>query len=152
MRSQEHAHYFNGPRRLLLHHLILSQNPYSLHSRKAFRKEHPTAACTTGQSFTFDQHLLRTCPFVVRNFMARETPLKYSHNSDGDKIIPSSIRSDGSIRPERRIREGYIPQDEQPTYKSKSALERRGYKSCPGKVTPSRLLHSGFPFRIRFHR
>eukprot|EP00210_Caulerpa_lentillifera_P001082 g1043.t2 len=64
--------------------------------------------------------------------MAQENALKYSLNSEGKKVIPSSTRADGSIRPERRIREGYTPQDEQPIYKTKAALVRRGHQQCPG--------------------
>ena len=59
--------------------------------------------------------------------------LQYATNSDGERIIPGSRRADGSLRPERRIREGYVPQEDRPLYQSRSALERRGVTICPGE-------------------
>jgi hypothetical protein len=40
----------------------------------------------------------------------------------GDKVIPGSVRPDGTVRKERRIRSGYVPQDEQPVYQSRGTL------------------------------
>jgi partner of Y14 and mago protein len=42
----------------------------------------------------------------------------YVVTEDGEKVLPGSRRPDGTIRKERRIRAGYVPQDEQPVYQS----------------------------------
>lgn len=41
---------------------------------------------------------------------------QYSVNEQGEKIIAPSLRADGSVRKERKVRAGYIPQDEVPVY------------------------------------
>lgn len=47
-------------------------------------------------------------------------------SSQGDqgeeRVIVGSKRPDGTYRKERRVRAGYVPQDEQPVYQSKGAL------------------------------
>ena len=42
----------------------------------------------------------------------------------GDKLLRGSVRPDGTVRKDRRIRAGYTPQDEQPTYQPRAALVR----------------------------
>ncbi|KAF5831493.1 hypothetical protein DUNSADRAFT_13051 [Dunaliella salina] len=43
-----------------------------------------------------------------------------------------SRRPDGTYRKERRVREGYVPQEEQPVYMSKGALAKQNVPICPG--------------------
>lgn len=68
----------------------------------------------------------------------------YSENEQGERVIPASRRADGSLRPERRVREGYVPQEMQPLYQSRAALERRGVPLCPG-IRPSTSLPTSSP-------
>ena len=42
----------------------------------------------------------------------------------GERVIESTKRPDGTYRRERRVRPGYVPQDEQPVYQSKGTLVR----------------------------
>ena len=52
-----------------------------------------------------------------------------------------SLTQDGTMRKERRIREGYTPQDEQPVYMSRGALVRA--RACAD--TPHMLLMASNP-------
>ncbi len=45
-------------------------------------------------------------------------PLGAVRSDDGQVVVPSSRRADGSVRKPIRIREGYLPQDEVPKYKT----------------------------------
>ncbi|KAL3161444.1 Mago binding [Trebouxia sp. C0010 RCD-2024] len=53
-------------------------------------------------------------------------------NQDEEKIIESTKRPDGTYRKERRVRAGYVPQDEQPVYQSKGTLFKQSVPKCPG--------------------
>ena len=48
--------------------------------------------------------------------------------SEGVKIIPPSVRADGSMRKPIRIRQGYVNQDEVPKYVAPALRGRRGKK------------------------
>ncbi|KAG2447701.1 hypothetical protein HYH02_007161 [Chlamydomonas schloesseri] len=50
----------------------------------------------------------------------------------GEKVIAGSVRPDGTVRKERRIRAGYTPQDEQPVYQSRGTLAKANIPTCPG--------------------
>ena len=44
---------------------------------------------------------------------------QYVVNSAGETVIPGTRRPDGTVRKERRVRDGYIPPDERKTYMSR---------------------------------
>ncbi|EGS19021.1 uncharacterized protein CTHT_0056420 [Thermochaetoides thermophila DSM 1495] len=52
----------------------------------------------------------------------------------GERIIPASVRADGSIRKEIRVRDGYIPPEDVAIYKNKRAedFRNRGRGLPPG--------------------
>ncbi|KAA8909490.1 hypothetical protein FN846DRAFT_612583 [Sphaerosporella brunnea] len=64
------------------------------------------------------------------------TPSKagISVNSEGQRVIPASVRADGSIRPEKRVREGYRPPEDVEIYKNRNAeaWKTRGSGGVPG--------------------
>jgi hypothetical protein len=47
-----------------------------------------------------------------------QLPLGAVRPADGDVVVPASRRADGSTRKPIRIRQGYVPQDEVPKYKT----------------------------------
>ena len=47
---------------------------------------------------------------------------------DGERIIPASIRPDGSVRPERRVKAGYTPQEDVSVYKNEKAEDFRRHQ------------------------
>eukprot|EP00877_Chromochloris_zofingiensis_P011035 jgi/Chrzof1/6185/Cz17g14200.t1 len=53
-------------------------------------------------------------------------------NDNGERVVGGTVRPDGTIRKERRVRAGYIPQDEQPVYMSMGATFKQSIPKCPG--------------------
>ena len=46
-------------------------------------------------------------------------PPDYDRNDDGERVIAPSRRPDGTLRKERRVRFGYVPDDEKEVYVSR---------------------------------
>ena len=47
---------------------------------------------------------------------------------DGEQVIPASVRADGSIRPERRVKQGYTPAEDMATYKNENIETFRSHQ------------------------
>ena len=56
--------------------------------------------------------------------MAGIPPPDYDLNEDGERVIAASKRPDGTVRKERRVRAGYVPQDEKAVYVSRGTAVR----------------------------
>src|SRR5271169_2182090 len=48
--------------------------------------------------------------------------------NDGERVIPASVRPDGSIRPERRVKQGYTPVEDVATYKNEKIESFRSHQ------------------------
>ncbi|KAL4855813.1 Partner of Y14 and mago [Chlorella vulgaris] len=56
----------------------------------------------------------------------------YSRSESGERVIAESRRPDGTVRKERRVRAGYVPQEEQQVYVSRGAAFKASVPKCPG--------------------
>lgn len=64
-------------------------------------------------------------------------PPDYTVSEAGERIIAQSKRPDGTVRKERRVRAGYVPQDEQQVYVSRgAAVSARGPGVPPAARSP----------------
>ncbi|KAG5513609.1 hypothetical protein PMAC_001041 [Pneumocystis sp. 'macacae'] len=68
----------------------------------------------------------------TRNSKERASGIKSLE--DGNFIVPSSIRHDGSIRSERRVRPGYIPPEDISVYRvaHHNQHSQKVVRTCPG--------------------
>ena len=61
--------------------------------------------------------LLPPTPFPALDHCTMSS--EYTINEQGERVIAASRRPDGTLRKERRVRAGYVPQDEVAVYQSR---------------------------------
>ncbi|KAF0750653.1 hypothetical protein AaE_006633 [Aphanomyces astaci] len=68
--------------------------------------------------------------------LPRRLPLGAVESEDGKVVIPPSARADGSVRKEIRVRQGFVPQDEQPMYRPRALRQAAGAASTSTPPKP----------------
>ncbi|GAA5860943.1 hypothetical protein JCM8547_003896 [Rhodosporidiobolus lusitaniae] len=57
-----------------------------------------------------------------------------SKNHDGDRVVSASVRPDGTVRKELKIRPGFTPQEDVALYRSRGAVEADQQRATRGAV------------------
>jgi len=73
-------------------------------------------------------------PSVQKSNSLAATKAGITTDAAGERMIPSSVRADGSVRKEIRVRPGYKPPEDVEVYKNKTAeaWKTRGFAGIPG--------------------
>lgn len=61
---------------------------------------------------------------------------------DGERVIPASVRADGTIRPERRVKQGYTPIEDVAAYKNEKVESFRSHQYGHKDYVPPGLAKS----------
>jgi len=61
----------------------------------------------------------------------------------GERVIPASVRPDGTIRPERRVKAGYTPTEDVSSYKNDRAESFRSHQYGHKDYVPPGLAKAG---------